>query len=117
MAGASPATICRVTQGTDAEASGLQWWRWLLAGAVLPLLGAAAVVGMIEAAGGDLGAWETWQAVAALAAAVVVPAGLSVWLVWRGGALQAAASAVVCAGLQFALVFGVGFVALGLGPG
>jgi hypothetical protein len=117
MAGASPATICGVTLGTDADASGQQWWRWLLAGAVLPLLGAAAVVGMIEAAGGDLGAWKTWQAVAALAAAVVVPAGLCVWLVQRGGVLQAVVWAVVCAGLQVALVFGVGFVALGLGPG
>ena len=117
MAGASSATICRVTQGTDADASGLQWWRWLLAGVVLPLVGAAAVVGLIEAAGGDLGAWETWQAVAALAAAVVIPAGLSVWVVRRGGVLQAIAWAVVCVGLQFALVFGVGFVALSLGPG
>jgi len=106
-----------VTQGTDAEAVGGQWWRWLLAGAVLPLVGAAAVVGLIEGAGGDLGAWETWQAVAALAAAVVVPAAVCVWLVRRGGALQAMAWAVVCAGLQVALVFGVGFVALGLGPG
>jgi cytochrome bd-type quinol oxidase subunit 2 len=117
MAGASPATICRVTQGTDAEASGLQWWRWLLAGVVLPLVGAAAVVGLIEAAGGDFGAWETWQAVAVLAAAVVIPAGLCVWVVRRGGALQAIAWAVVCVGLQVALVFGVGFVALSLGPG
>jgi len=74
-------------------------------------------VGLIEGAGGDLGAWETWQAVAALAAAVVVPAAVSVWLVRHGGALQAMAWAVVCAGLQVALVFGVGFVALGLGPG
>ena len=106
-----------MTPGTDADASGGQWWRWLLAGAVLPLAGAAAVVGLIEAAGGDLGDWETWQAVAALAAAVVVPTALTVWLVRRGGVLQAIAWAVVCAGLQFALVFGVGFVALGLGPG
>jgi hypothetical protein len=106
-----------VTQGTDADASGRQWWRWLLAGAVLPLLGAAAVVGMMQAAGGDLGDWETWQAVAALAAALIVPVGLSVWVVRRSGVLQSIAWAVVCAGLQVALVFGVGFVALGLGPG
>jgi hypothetical protein len=82
----------------------------------LPILGAAAVVGVIEAAGGDLGAWKTWQVVAALAAALVVPAGLSLWLVRRDGVVQAIAWAVVCAGLQVALVFGVGFVALGLGP-
>ena len=106
-----------MTPGRDADAIGAQWWRWLLAGVVLPLVGAAAVVGLIEAAGGDLGDWETWQAVAALAAAVVVPAVVSAWLVWRGGALQAVAWAIVCAGLQVALVFGVGFVALGLGPG
>jgi hypothetical protein len=117
MEGAPPATICGVTPGRGADASGGQWWRWLLAGVVLPIVGAAAVVGLIEGAGGDLGEWETWQAVAALAAAVVVPAGLSVWLVRRSGVLHAVAWAVVCAGLQVALVFGVGFVALGLGPG
>jgi cytochrome bd-type quinol oxidase subunit 2 len=105
-----------VTPGRDADASGGQWRRWLLAAVVLPVVGAAAVVALIEGAGGDLGAWETWQAVAALAAAVVVPAALSVWLVRRNGVLQAVAWAVVCAGLQVALVFGVGFVALGLGP-
>jgi hypothetical protein len=105
-----------VTPGRDADAVGRQWRRWTLAGIVLPVLGAAAVVGLIEGAGGDFGDWETWQAVAALAACVVVPAALSVWLVRRGGVLQAVAWAVVCAGLQVALVFGVGFVALGLGP-
>jgi hypothetical protein len=105
-----------VTPGTDADAIEGQWRRWLLAGVVLPVVGAAAVVGLIEAAGGDLGAWETWQAVAALAAAVIVPAGVSVWLVRHGGVVEAVAWAVVCAGLQVALVFGVGFVALGLGP-
>jgi hypothetical protein len=106
-----------VTQGSAADAIGRQWPRWLLAGIVLPVLGAAAVVGLIEGEGGDLGAWETWQAVAGLAACVVVPAGVSVWLVRRGGVPQAVAWALVCAGLQVALVFGVGFVALGLGPG
>jgi cytochrome bd-type quinol oxidase subunit 2 len=117
MAGASPATICGVTPGTDADATGRQWWRLLLTGVVLPIVGAAAVLGLIEGAGGDLGAWKTWQAIAALAAAVVIPAGLSVWLVRHDGAVQAAAWALVCAGLEVALVFGVGFVALGLGPG
>jgi hypothetical protein len=117
MAGASPATICGVTPGRDADASGAQWWRLLLAGAVVPILGAAAVVGLIEGAGGDLGAWETWQVVAGLAACVVIPAGLSLWLVRRDGVMQAIAWAVVCVGMQVALVFGVGFVALGLGPG
>ena len=105
-----------MTPGRDADATGGQWRRWLLAAVVLPALGAGAVVGLIEGAGGDLGDWETWQAVAALAAAVVVPAGLSLWLVRRDGAVQAAAWAVVCVGVQVALVFGVGFVALGLGP-
>jgi hypothetical protein len=105
-----------VTPGRGADAVGRQWRRWTLAGIVLPVLGAAAVVGLIEGAGGDFGEWETWQAVAGPAACVVVPTALSVWLVRRGGVLQAVAWAVVCAGLQVALVFGVGFVALGLGP-
>ena len=87
---------------------------------VVPVLlaaaGAAALVALVESAGGDFGAWPTWQAIAVPAAAFVVPALLSAAVTWRYGWLQAVLWAVVCAGVQFALVFGVGFLALGYGP-
>jgi len=87
---------------------------------VVPVLlaaaGAAALVALVESAGGDFGAWPTWQAIAVPAAAFVVPALLSAAVTWRYGWVQAVLWAVVCAGVQFALVFGVGFLALGYGP-
>ena len=83
---------------------------------LLAAAGAAVVVGLLEAAGGDFGAWPTWQAIAVPAAAFVVPALLSAAVTWRYGWVQAILWAVACAAVQFALVFGVGFLALGYGP-
>ena len=87
---------------------------------VVPVLlaaaGAAALVALLEAAGGDFGDWPTWQAIAVTAAAFAVPALLSAAVTWRYGWLQALLWAVFCAAVQFALVFGVGFLALGYGP-
>jgi hypothetical protein len=87
---------------------------------VVPVLlataGAAALVALLEAAGGDFGAWPTWQAIAVPAAAFAVPALLSAAVTWRYGWFQALLWAVVCAAVQFALIFGVGFLALGYGP-
>ena len=87
---------------------------------VVPVLlaaaGAAVVVALVESAGGDFGAWPTWQAIAVPAAAFVVPAVLSAAVTWRDGWVQAVLWAVVCAAVQFALVIGVGFLALEYGP-
>lgn len=87
---------------------------------VVPVLlaaaGAAALVALLEAAGGDFSSWPTWQAIAVPAAAFAVPALLSAAVTWRFGWFQAILWAVVCAAVQFALVFGVGFLALGYGP-
>jgi hypothetical protein len=83
---------------------------------VLAAAGAALLVALIEGAGGDLSSWPTWQAIAVPAAAFLVPALLSAAVTWRYGWLQAVLWAVVCAAVQFALVFGVGFAALGYGP-
>jgi len=88
----------------------------LIAPLLLAAAGAAVVVALVEAAGGDLGAWPTWQAIAVPAAAFVVPALLSAAVTWRYGWAQALLWAVVCAAVQFALVFGLGFLALGYGP-
>jgi hypothetical protein len=91
------------------------WLPWLLAPVALPALGATAVVALVE--GVDLDSWEVWQAALALGAAVVVPAVLSAVVAWRHGVVEAVAWALACVGVEAALVFGVGFLALGLGPG
>jgi hypothetical protein len=83
---------------------------------LLAAAGAAVVVGLLEAAGGDFGDWPTWQAIAVVAAAFAVTALLSAAVTWRYGWLQALLWAVACAAVQFALVLGVGFLALGYGP-
>jgi hypothetical protein len=87
---------------------------------VVPVLlataGAAALIALLESEGGDFGAWPTWQAIAVPAAAFAVPALLSAAVTWRYGWFQAILWAVVCAAVQFALVVGVGFLALGYGP-
>ena len=88
----------------------------LIAPLLLAAAGAAVVVALLEAAGGDFSAWPTWQAIAVPAAAFVVPALLSAAVTWRFGVVEAILWAFACAAVQFALVFGVGFLALGYGP-
>ena len=83
---------------------------------LLPVLGAAVLVGVLQAEGGDLGGWPRGRAAAFLAAVFLVPAALAAWLAHREGWLLALAAAVGTFGAQGALVFGVAFVALGLGP-
>ena len=87
---------------------------------IAPLLraaaGAAVVVALVEAAGGDFGAWPTSQAIAVLAAAFAVPALLSAAVTWRSGVFEAILWGFACFAVQFALVFGVGFLAFGYGP-
>jgi len=90
--------------------------RVLSAGAVLALLGAAATVAVIERAGGDLAGWPQWRAIAVPAALFAVPALLSAWVARRRGVVEAVLWAVACAAVQLALVFAVGFLALGYGP-
>ena len=93
-----------------------RWLPWALCPLVLPALGAAAVLALIEQAGGDLRGWTTAQAAAALAAGFLLPAALAAWVARRHGILEAVAWALACASVQAALVLGVGFLALGLGP-
>jgi hypothetical protein len=91
------------------------WMPWLLAPLVLPALGAAVVVALAEAA--ELDTWPLWQVVLVLGAAVVIPAAVSAFAARRYGVAEAIAWALACVGVEVALVFGVGFLALGLGPG
>jgi hypothetical protein len=115
MAGAPPATIYGMTTAEGAREARRDWLPWLLGPIVLPAVGAVVVVALAE--GGDLDTWEVWQAAAALVAAFVVPALFAAWAGLRGGVLEAIFWAFACIGVQVALVFGVGFLALGLGPG
>jgi hypothetical protein len=89
---------------------------WLLAPLIFPAAGAAALLAVIERAGGDFGEWPVWRAVAVVAAGFALPAALSAWVARRGGVVEAIAWALVCVSVQVALVVGVGFLALGLGP-
>jgi hypothetical protein len=84
---------------------------------LLAVVGAAVVVAVVEGAGGDLGDWPLWQAIAVPAAAFAVPALLSAFVVRRRGVVEAVLWALACLGAQLALVLGVGFLALGFGPG
>ena len=91
------------------------WLPWLLAPLVLPALGAAAVVAVVD--GVDLDSWEIWQAAAVLGALFLIPAVLAGFVARRFGVVEAIAWALACVGVQVVLVFAVGFLALGLGPG
>ena len=89
---------------------------WLLVPVLFPALGAAALLVLVEREGGDLSGWSTAQAAALVAAAFAVPALLSGWFARRHGVVEALAWAFACVGVELALVVGVGFLALGLGP-
>jgi fatty acid desaturase len=95
-------------------------WRvfraWALALVVLPAAGAAALIAVLESSGGDLAGWSRGAAIAVLAAAFAVPAVLSAAGAWVLGRWAALGLAVCTVLVEVALVFGVGFVALGYGP-
>lgn len=93
-----------------------RWLPWLLCPLPIPALGAAALVAVLRSAGGDLRDWPAATAGLAVAGCILVPAALSGWVGRRHGKLDAALWALVTAAVELALVFGVGFVALGLGP-
>jgi hypothetical protein len=87
-----------------------------MASLLLAAAGAAALLVVIEGAGGDFGDWPQWRAIAVPVAAVLVPAVLAGLVARRGGVVEALLWAVATAGLVVALVLGVGFLLLGLGP-
>ena len=93
-----------------------RWLPWVLCPLVLPALGAVALMAILRSAGGDLRGWPASSAVAAAAAGVLVPALLAAWAGRRHGRVDAVLWGLVCAAIELALVFGVGFVALDLGP-
>jgi hypothetical protein len=104
-----------MTTGDAAQDARRGWTPWLVGAVVFPVLGASAVVALVEEV--DLAAWASWKAAAALAGLFAVPALLSGFVARAFGVVEAFAWALACLGVQVALVFGVGFLALGLGPG
>lgn len=89
---------------------------WLLAPLVLPAAGAAIFVKVLEDAGGSLAHWSTPAAAGFALAAFGIPVALSVLLARRRGRLERLAWALITLFAQLALIFWVGFVALGYGP-
>jgi peptidoglycan/LPS O-acetylase OafA/YrhL len=93
-----------------------RWLPWVFAPVILPVAGAAVLLAVMEREGGDFGGWATGEAIAVIAASFAVPALLAGWIARRRGVVEAVAWALVCVGVQVALVVGVGFLILELGP-
>jgi cation transport ATPase len=89
---------------------------WLLCLVPLPALGAGAMLAVLRSAGGDLRGWPAATAALAVAACVLLPALAAAWLGRRHGRVDAILWGLVTAALVVALVSGVGFALLDLGP-
>jgi hypothetical protein len=87
---------------------------WLVCPLLLPAAGAAALVWVLREA--DAGSWPAAQAAAAAFGCVLAPALLGGWIGRRHGVVDAVLWGFVCAAITLALAFGVGFLALDLGP-
>jgi cation transport ATPase len=89
---------------------------WACAPFVLPSVGAAAALALLDREGGDLAGWSTRSTVLAAVLVFGVPAAITLWLARRRGPLEAVGWAAITLLAQVALVFWVGLVALELGP-
>jgi hypothetical protein len=83
---------------------------------LLPVLGAAAVLALLQARG-DLGDLSAVAAVAVPAAVLLIPALASALLARAEGLADAVLWLLVTLAAELALAFGVGLDLLGLGPG
>ena len=89
---------------------------WLICLVPLPALGAGALLAIIGSSGGDLRDLTPAATVAVLAGCLLAPALLSGWVGRRHGRLDAVLWALVTLTVELALVFGLGFAVLDLGP-
>ena len=89
---------------------------WLICLVPLPAIGAAILLAVIDEQGGDLRELSGSTAVALVAGCLLVPALLSGWVGRRHGRLDAVLWALVTLAVELALVFGLGFAVLDLGP-
>ena len=89
---------------------------WLACLVPLPVLGAGALLAIIDGSGGDLRDLSAGAAAAVVGGCLLVPALLSAWIGRRHGRLDAVLWGLVTLALELALVFGLGFAVLDLGP-
>ena len=89
---------------------------WLICLVPLPAAGAGLLLAIIDGQGGDLRELSTATAAAVVAGCLLVPALLSGWVGRRHGKLDAVLWALVTLAIELALVFGLGFAVLDLGP-
>ena len=89
---------------------------WLLRTLALPVAGAIALLAILEASGGDLRDWLGPLAGIVLALLLLAPAGAAGWRARERGGPWIAFWALAALSLELVLVFGVGFLVLGLGP-
>jgi hypothetical protein len=89
---------------------------WLICLVPLPAIGAGALLAIIDGQGGDLRELSAFAAAALVAGCLLVPALLSGWVGRRHGRLDAVLWALVTLAVELALVFGLGFAVLDLGP-
>ena len=89
---------------------------WLICLVPLPAIGAGVLLAIIDDQGGDLRALSDSTAAALIAGCLLVPALLSGWVGRRHGGVDAVLWALVTLAVELALVFGLGFAVLDLGP-
>jgi MFS family permease len=89
---------------------------WLVCLIPLPALGAGVLRAVIDSSGGDLRELSGAAAAGVVAAGLLVPALLSGWIGRRHGRVDAVLWALVTLAIELALVFGLGFALLDLGP-
>ena len=89
---------------------------WLICLLPLPAVGAGVLLTIIDGQGGDLRELSTAAAVGVVAGCMLVPALASAWVGRRHGRLDAVLWALVTLAVELALVFGLGFAVLDLGP-
>jgi len=89
---------------------------WILCLLPLPAVGAGAFLVLLRSSGGDLRDLSSSGAALALGGCLLVPALVSGWIGRRHGRLDAVLWALVTLAVELALVFGLGFAVLDLGP-
>jgi hypothetical protein len=93
-----------------------RWAPWLICLVPLPALGAGLLLAIVDGQGGDLRELSGAEATLLVAGCLLVPALLSGWVGRRHGRVDAVLWALVTLAVELALVFGLGFAVLDLGP-
>ena len=89
---------------------------WLACLIPLPALGAGTLLAVIDSSGGDLRELSGAAAAGLVAGCLLVPALLSAWIGRRHGRVDAVLWGLVTLAVELAIVFGLGFAVLDLGP-